>query len=186
MTDADLWVASLDEIRRHNSQLMDVDLTAEPSRLPEIIKFIKDVAKAGVFLEAPDERATAQNILDFWNASILAIGRPESEEKTPTELQPFEKGSRDQNALPGENPFLDSRAFGRDKRALLFGRGDAIRDLLERIRQNPIVFVVGPAGSGRTTLVMAGVVPLLKKNAGQPRCVLRCFITRRASARRAR
>jgi uncharacterized protein YjbI with pentapeptide repeats len=172
MTDANTWLVSLDDIRKRNSELMDVDLAAEPSPVPEILNFIEDVAKAGGFLEAPDERAAAQNILDFWNASILAIGSAEAGEKTPTELEPFEESSHDWNAPPSENPFLDLRASGRDKRALLFGRGDAIRDLLGRVRQHPIVFVTGPAGSGRTTLVMAGVVPRLKKNSDQPRCVL--------------
>jgi hypothetical protein len=57
---------------------------------------------------------------------------------------------------PGLRPFLDFEA------ALLFGRERQVRDVIDRLRQTQFVAVLGGSGSGKSSLIHAGVVPELR------------------------
>lgn len=57
---------------------------------------------------------------------------------------------------PGLRPFLDFEA------ALLFGRERQVREVLEHLKQTQFVAVLGGSGSGKSSLIHAGVVPALR------------------------
>jgi hypothetical protein len=57
---------------------------------------------------------------------------------------------------PGLRPFLDFEA------ALLFGRERQVREVVERLRLTQFVAVLGGSGSGKSSLIHAGVVPELR------------------------
>lgn len=57
---------------------------------------------------------------------------------------------------PGLRPFLDFEA------ALLFGRERQVREVIERLRETQFVAVLGGSGSGKSSLIHAGVVPQLR------------------------
>lgn len=57
---------------------------------------------------------------------------------------------------PGLRPFLDFEA------ALLFGRERQVREVLEHLRQTQFVAVLGGSGSGKSSLIHAGVMPALR------------------------
>ena len=57
---------------------------------------------------------------------------------------------------PGLRPFLDHEA------ALLLGRGRQVREIIERLRETRFVAVIGGSGSGKSSLIRAGVVPELR------------------------
>lgn len=57
---------------------------------------------------------------------------------------------------PGLRPFLDHEA------ALLLGRGDQVREIIARLRETHFVAVIGGSGSGKSSLIRAGVVPELR------------------------
>lgn len=57
---------------------------------------------------------------------------------------------------PGLRPFLDFEA------ALLFGRERQVREVIEHLRESQFVAVLGGSGSGKSSLIMAGVVPELR------------------------
>ena len=57
---------------------------------------------------------------------------------------------------PGLRPFLDFEA------ALLFGRERQVRDVIEHLRLTQFVAVLGGSGSGKSSLIHAGVVPELR------------------------
>jgi Novel STAND NTPase 1 len=46
-----------------------------------------------------------------------------------------------------------------------FGRDVLVADLLERVRRSPFLAVLGPSGSGKSSVVRAGLLPLLKGGA---------------------
>jgi len=57
---------------------------------------------------------------------------------------------------PGLRPFLDFEA------ALLFGRERQVREVIECLRLTQFVAVLGGSGSGKSSLIHAGVVPALR------------------------
>ena len=64
------------------------------------------------------------------------------------------------NPFPGPQPF---RAADQDR---FFGREDTARKLLNRILAHPCVMLFGPSGSGKSSLMQASVIPLLKEQHG--------------------
>ncbi|MGB4804374.1 MAG: CHAT domain-containing protein, partial [Anaerolineae bacterium] len=59
---------------------------------------------------------------------------------------------------PGMTPFSEAQ------KDLFFGRDKEIEDAVERLRQHPFLAVVGPSGSGKSSLIYAGVIPALRKS----------------------
>jgi len=60
------------------------------------------------------------------------------------------------------NPFCGLLPFEEDHAALFFGRDKEIRDVAARLEQRRLLAVTGVSGSGKSSLVMAGVIPMLR------------------------
>ncbi|WP_309709133.1 BTAD domain-containing putative transcriptional regulator, partial [Pseudolysinimonas sp.] len=67
-------------------------------------------------------------------------------------------------AAPGSDqcPYLGLRTFDAESADRFFGREDEIATLLSRARRGEVLAVVGPSGSGKSSLLLAGVVPALR------------------------
>ncbi len=64
------------------------------------------------------------------------------------------------------NPFPGLRAFRPDEGHLFFGRMESTLKVVSKLKDNRFVAVLGASGSGKSSLVMSGVIPaLLKENA---------------------
>jgi WD40 repeat protein/DNA-binding SARP family transcriptional activator len=63
------------------------------------------------------------------------------------------------------NPFKGLAAFGEEDHADFHGRADAIEALVGLVAANGLTAVVGASGSGKSSLVMAGLVPELRAGA---------------------
>jgi WD40 repeat protein/DNA-binding SARP family transcriptional activator/energy-coupling factor transporter ATP-binding protein EcfA2 len=63
------------------------------------------------------------------------------------------------------NPYKGLRAFGEADAADFFGREQLTQALVERIREERFLAVVGPSGSGKSSVVLAGLVPALRAGA---------------------
>ncbi|MHC4821560.1 MAG: nSTAND1 domain-containing NTPase, partial [Planctomycetota bacterium] len=61
------------------------------------------------------------------------------------------------------NPFPGLRSFRIDEKYLFFGRENHTAELLRRLRETRFLGVVGTSGSGKSSLVKAGVLPELHK-----------------------
>ena len=59
------------------------------------------------------------------------------------------------------NPFPGLRPFGEEEDYLFFGREEQTTDLLELLRTQRFLAVVGSSGSGKSSLVRAGMLPAL-------------------------
>jgi hypothetical protein len=66
---------------------------------------------------------------------------------------------------PDKSPFPGLRAFGPDDASVFFGRGRETDALLKRLGESRFLAVVGASGSGKSSLVGAGLIPRLKDNA---------------------
>jgi ABC-type multidrug transport system fused ATPase/permease subunit len=60
-------------------------------------------------------------------------------------------------------PYLGLRAFREEDQAFYFGREAFIDRLAEKITHQKIVPVVGPSGSGKSSVVIAGLLPRLRR-----------------------
>ena len=60
------------------------------------------------------------------------------------------------------NPYKGLSAFGESDARDFFGREELTRQLVDRLRDDRFVAVVGPSGSGKSSLVRAGLLPLLR------------------------
>src|SRR6516165_8269892 len=73
------------------------------------------------------------------------------------------------------NPFPGLRPFEADEHDLFFGREGQSEEILRRLREQRLVAVVGTSGSGKSSLVRAGLLPYLHggflPDAGSQWCV---------------
>ncbi|MFE9446482.1 TIR domain-containing protein [Streptomyces sp. NPDC006602] len=60
-------------------------------------------------------------------------------------------------------PYPSLRAFTEDEAGFFFGRSAEIEELARRVRTGPFTAVVGASGSGKSSLVLAGLLPRLGK-----------------------
>lgn len=63
------------------------------------------------------------------------------------------------------SPFPGLRAFTEEDADIFFGRTREIDQLVQQVRENRFVAVVGASGSGKSSLVAAGLIPRLRENA---------------------
>src|SRR5262249_32649621 len=62
------------------------------------------------------------------------------------------------------SPYRELKSFGEEHAAFFFGREDFSQRLLDRVRnENGLVAVIGPSGSGKSSVVHAGLLPLLRR-----------------------
>jgi hypothetical protein len=68
-----------------------------------------------------------------------------------------------------QNPFPGLRPFKSEESTLFFGRDDQIGEALDRLMRRKLLAVVGMSGCGKSSLVIAGMVPALEMGlAGDP------------------
>ena len=72
-------------------------------------------------------------------------------------------GLEQQNFIP-LCPYRGLFPFWEDDAEVFFGRESLIQLLREKLEQKPIVQVSGPSGSGKSSLVAAGLIPALKRS----------------------
>ncbi|HHH19038.1 MAG TPA: hypothetical protein ENK86_00785, partial [Campylobacterales bacterium] len=71
------------------------------------------------------------------------------------EMPPFLFESDDET----ESPFVGLSAFSIEQAHLFFGRDREIEEILQQLAENNIVMVVGDSGSGKSSVIKAGVLP---------------------------
>ena len=81
----------------------------------------------------------------------LQVGESEDEEITPFPL----------NEKLAPNPFPGLRPFSLDECHLFFGREGHADEILEKLAHNRVVTVLGYSGSGKSSLMYCGLIPML-------------------------
>jgi hypothetical protein len=127
----------------------------------EIASFVARGGATGMVLDAYPERTAAQALVDYWVSLQIRCGADVLRHR----LVGF-----DQRRLPelddalcpyvGLEHFHDSTNF--------FGRDPDIERLTELVEGNPLVIVHGSSGSGKSSLVFAGLLPRLRAENARP------------------
>jgi serine/threonine protein kinase/formylglycine-generating enzyme required for sulfatase activity len=66
------------------------------------------------------------------------------------------------DAFGEDAPYPGLSAFGESQTRFYFGREHEIDEFLERLRATPILPIVGPSGSGKSSFLHAGIIPRLR------------------------
>ena len=61
------------------------------------------------------------------------------------------------------NPYQGLAAFGEEDAAFFFGRETFVNGLVQATHQEPLVAVIGPSGSGKSSVVFAGLISQLRE-----------------------
>ncbi len=114
----------------------------------------------GALLDAEGDRSTAQAILDYWSAILFKAGRP-APDATLAEFNPSLAPEIPDDACPyvGLDPFREQN------QGVFFGRERMVAALLERLKADRLLVVVGSSGCGKSSIVLAGLLPALKGSA---------------------
>ena len=60
-------------------------------------------------------------------------------------------------------PFLGLEPFDREHRRFFFGRTELVEDCLRQLKQHPFLAILGASGSGKSSLIRAGLLPALEE-----------------------
>lgn len=58
-----------------------------------------------------------------------------------------------------EGPYPGLASFGLQNRDMFFGREHEIEDIIERLKHTSLITLIGTSGSGKSSLLMAGLIP---------------------------
>lgn len=78
---------------------------------------------------------------------------------------------------PPDPPYPGMRSYREDESSIFFGRSREIEDLTNLLRKQRFLVLIGPSGSGKSSLVRAGLIPALRKSTafGQGKWLIRDF-----------
>ena len=71
----------------------------------------------------------------------------------------------DQPPIEVRNPFKGLRAFKETDAADFFGRDELVAELVEHVSHHQFTAVIGPSGSGKSSVVRAGLLPEIRRGA---------------------
>ena len=67
-----------------------------------------------------------------------------------------------QTATAFKNPFIGLKAFSKAERSFFFGRSKEVKEVLRKYKSTRLLAIVGPAGSGKASMIKAGILPELE------------------------
>jgi uncharacterized protein YjbI with pentapeptide repeats len=79
------------------------------------------------------------------------------------ELKQFVESFKEENARPDiPCPYRGLSAFREEDKDLFFGREKFVQQLVDAVKQHSLVPVIGASGSGKSSVVFAGLIPRLR------------------------
>lgn len=126
----------------------------------ELEAFLERGVKGGAYLLDASQRRACQGMLDYWSTLAYSSGHDVGH---PI-LEPFDSSLLP--TLPDDAcPYVGLEAFTEEDADKFFGREPAVAALIKKVRDERLVVVTGPSGSGKSSLVLAGLLPALRAGA---------------------
>ncbi|MDQ3980583.1 MAG: TIR domain-containing protein [Actinomycetota bacterium] len=94
----------------------------------------------------------------------LDLSDPESWERAIERLCAEVQRPAPGKVAPPPCPYPGMTPFSEESSDLFFGREEEIEQILQRLRLERFMTVIGPSGSGKSSLVAAGLVPALRES----------------------
>jgi WD40 repeat protein len=110
------------------------------------------------------QRATAGRPTDRFAdvAAFVAAWRDATSAQLPARSDVLER-ARSTDLRVGTNPYVGLRAFAEADANVFFGRDSLAEHLTNVVCASPVTAVVGASGSGKSSLIHAGLVPRLRR-----------------------
>jgi hypothetical protein len=175
----DVAFGSFVELQQANLALLEekMDPAAGAGSQSEKIKqFIGKAVATGAILQRPSERKAAQAAIDYWTTSLIlsrespyakaGLGKESAADAmvppTVAVLNDFDP-RKTMDIRRETSPYKGLDPFTRGDADDYFGREDAAEELQKRIEgADFIVLLLGPSGSGKSSLINAGLLPRLE------------------------
>ena len=155
---------SLERLRAVHSWLLDLYSDLETDQVVQDVGFLDDQERflkfgvaTGAILDDKQDRRETQSLLDYW---YTVLYRSDRRPQKPRLSQLVE--SLLPNLDDAECPYLGLDAFREENTRVFFGRRTLLESLLEKLKATPLLAVVGTSGSGKSSVVRAGLLPALR------------------------
>ncbi len=161
-TDDALRFPSLASLRASHSELLKRSRASgdTPDTFAAIQDFIRRGRATGALLDAEADRWTAQTQLDYWSTQLYQPGQTPID-ATLDDFDPLLAPELDDALCP----YLGLDAFHENNQRLFFGRERLISELVKQVKINRWLSVLGSSGSGKSSVVRAGLIPALEQGA---------------------
>ena len=143
------------ELLKQHRQVQDEDLSEQLRG--KIEAFIHQGKATGALLDSEDDRWAAQSLLDYWT-SVLSRSGYKPPEATLADFDLSLAPKLDDNLCP----YRGLEAFREEDRKLFHGRQKLLEYLLQKLQESRLLAVVGSSGSGKSSVVLGGLIPSLK------------------------
>jgi WD40 repeat protein len=120
--------------------------------------FVRLARATGVILDDDNARDSAQSMINYWVTTLYSAGIEVGE----TYLSEFDE-SQAPDLKDVACPYRGLSAFSENDDGVFFGRQKLVGMLLEHLKDRRLLAVAGPSGSGKSSVVRAGVIPALIK-----------------------
>ncbi|WP_071515332.1 ATP-binding protein [Geitlerinema sp. PCC 9228] len=109
-----------------------------------------------------DQRNQLENIAVDGSGNTITFAPVQ----TTIETQILQISAREitQRELIKHSPYQGLKRFNTKDRDRFFGRDKLIQQLLNSINRNRLILVTGASGSGKSSVIRAGVIPELRKS----------------------
>ena len=153
---------SLSSLRSAHSELLKRhrESGSTPELLKEVEEFIYRGRATGALLDTDEDRWASQSLLDYWSAILYRAGH-EPPDATLAEFDSALAPELDDARCP----YLGLEAFREEKSNLFYGRQRLLEKLVNHLKQNRLLAVIGSSGSGKSSVVLGGLLPKLKVGA---------------------
>lgn len=160
---------SLSALRRAHTSLLeeyqkyddDKDENIPPQTFFEQVEsFLSRASKTGSVLDIDEDRSDAQALLNYWTTVLYDSGKS----PRPTLLAKFDEELVSREIGAG-CPYRGLRAFHKEDRAVFYGRRQLTRAMSNALGSGNFLAVVGLSGSGKSSIVRAGLIPALQEGA---------------------
>ncbi|HYC88761.1 MAG TPA: hypothetical protein VEO54_06085 [Thermoanaerobaculia bacterium] len=126
----------------------------------EVRQFVQRAQVTGTILDADEQRDAAQGLIDYWVTTLYRASLPMDD----VTLADF-----DANLAPTLAddlcPYVGLEAFREKDSNRFHGRKKLVAEAVEILTQHRFLAVVGPSGSGKSSVVQGGVLPALRRGA---------------------
>jgi WD40 repeat protein len=161
ISDNTIRFPSLESLRAAHTELLKrFRLDGSGSEMiTEVETFIRRGKATGALLDMDADRWTAQSQLDYW-ATQLYKPSYEPPDATLDEFDPQIAPELDDVLCP----YLGLDSFHETNQSVFFGRERLVRELVSKLKSARFLAVLGSSGSGKSSMVRAGLIPALKKS----------------------